>query len=166
MLLVDKIRERERGTEGMPPMPYPQIASAAEHHQTIAKYKGEASMSKQQQEEMLPRLEEVEEMLPPVYTTAGAILPAEELARLVCIDCGINIVEIGEFYMCDSDIWERLGLGWTDNLCLGCLDKRLGRKARFWHELFPVSYPWMRPLSDRMKERLDDAMRRDKSKTL
>jgi hypothetical protein len=49
----------------------------------------------------------LEEMLPLYMRRRAPPSPAEELARLVCNDCGVNIVEIGEFYMCDSDIWER-----------------------------------------------------------
>jgi hypothetical protein len=57
-------------------------------------------------------------------------LTPEQLARYACNDCGSNVVEIGEFYMSPPEIWNgQLGLGWDDNLCLGCLDKRLGRKA-------------------------------------
>jgi hypothetical protein len=44
-------------------------------------------------------------------------------ARETCNDCGANVVEIGEYYMLSSRIWQReLGLGWHDNLCIGCLE--------------------------------------------
>jgi hypothetical protein len=58
-----------------------------------------------------------------------ARLSAKELARYRCLDCGVNVVTAGEFYMLNSEIWEgQLGLGWSDNLCIGCLETRLGRK--------------------------------------
>jgi hypothetical protein len=83
-------------------------------------------------------------------------LSAEELARYVCNDCGVNVVEIGEFYMCPDKVWKgELGLGWEDNLCLGCLDERLGREAKSFCELLPIvpPYKWMRMSSDRMSDR-------------
>jgi hypothetical protein len=47
-----------------------------------------------------------------------------------CNDCGIDVVEAGEFYMLRREIWEgELGLLMSDNLCIGCLEKRLGRKV-------------------------------------
>jgi hypothetical protein len=55
-------------------------------------------------------------------------LPAKELARYACNDCGINVETAGEFYMVRNDIWkDQLGLGWDDNLRVGCLEARLGR---------------------------------------
>ena len=87
---------------------------------------------------------------------AASTLSEEELARYTCNDCGVNVVTIGEFYMLRPEIWEgQLGLGREDNLCIGCLEARLGRKVGpglvdFCH--FPV-YPWLRPISDRLLNR-------------
>ena len=82
-------------------------------------------------------------------------LLAKELARQTCNECGVNVIEIGEYYMLNPDIWERqLGLGWTDNLCLGCLEARLGRKISPSDMCSFPSYPWMMPSSIRLKHRL------------
>ena len=36
----------------------------------------------------------------------------------------------GEFYMLKQDLWEKkLKLGLNDNLCIGCLEARLGRRV-------------------------------------
>lgn len=57
----------------------------------------------------------------------------------LCNDCGVDVVKAGEYYMLSADIWERtLRLTWADNLCIGCLESRLGRKLSFddfitWH---------------------------------
>ena len=84
-------------------------------------------------------------------------LPPEELARYGCNDCGVNVVTIGEFYMLKPEIWnDQLGLGWDDNLCIGCLERRLGRKVTFL-ELnggFLPHYPWTKPPSIRLQHRL------------
>ena len=50
-------------------------------------------------------------------------LPAAVRDKYKCNDCGVNVLTTGEFYMLDQDIWEKdLGLGWNDNLCIGCLE--------------------------------------------
>ena len=47
----------------------------------------------------------------------------------ICNDCGVDCAKIGEYYMACSSLWEgELGLGLNDNLCIGCLEKRLGRR--------------------------------------
>jgi len=58
------------------------------------------------------------------------VLPPEVLARFVCLDCGVNVVESGDWYMARPEIWDGLGLGWHDNLCVACLEARLGRRLR------------------------------------
>jgi hypothetical protein len=58
-------------------------------------------------------------------------LPATELARHACKDCGVNVIEIGEYYMVSPRLWEdKFHLTWTDNFCIGCLEARLGRKLQ------------------------------------
>jgi hypothetical protein len=81
-------------------------------------------------------------------------LPAETEAHYVCNDCNVNVLTAGEFYVLKQDIWEKqLSLGWTDNLCVGCLEARLGRKITL-HDIssFP-SYEWMHPPSERLADR-------------
>jgi hypothetical protein len=68
----------------------------------------------------------------------------------------VNVLVIGEFCMVHPDIWDdQLGLGWDDNLCIGCIEARLGRKLKgpcpdFMS--FP-SYSWMYPTSERLMDR-------------
>jgi hypothetical protein len=45
----------------------------------------------------------------------------------ICNDCGVDCAKIGEWYMA-AEIWDTLHLGWNDNLCIGCLEQRLGRR--------------------------------------
>jgi hypothetical protein len=64
-------------------------------------------------------------------------------------------VTTGEFYMLKNEIWQdHLGLGWNDNLCIGCLEARLGRKVCFADIPFVPDYPWMKPMSIRLQHRL------------
>jgi hypothetical protein len=82
-------------------------------------------------------------------------LPPEELARYACNDCAVNVVTAGEFYMLHPAIWEdHLGLGWDDNLCIGCLEARLGRKVSFADMSSFPNYDWMQPSSARLMDRL------------
>jgi hypothetical protein len=53
------------------------------------------------------------------------------LARFRCLDCDVNVIKAGDFCMLHSDIWEyQLHLGWEDNLCIMCVEARIGRKLR------------------------------------
>jgi hypothetical protein len=46
-----------------------------------------------------------------------------------CNDCAVNVIAAGEYYMANSEIWkDQLQLGWNDNLCIGCIETRLGRR--------------------------------------
>jgi hypothetical protein len=53
-----------------------------------------------------------------------------------CADCGIGTIRLGEWYMVRDDVWEqawcRRRKSWQvlpgqEVLCIGCLEKRLGR---------------------------------------
>jgi hypothetical protein len=58
-------------------------------------------------------------------------LSPEEIARYRCLDCGRNVIEIGDFCMLKPEIWEdELRLNASDNLCIRCIEARLGRKLR------------------------------------
>jgi hypothetical protein len=62
----------------------------------------------------------------------GYKLSRREIARHRCIDCGTNVIRAGDYCMLRDEIWERqFGLKWDDNLCLACIEKRLGRRLCF-----------------------------------
>jgi hypothetical protein len=53
-----------------------------------------------------------------------------------CADCGLGTVTAGEWYMVKDDVWEAAWTGrrepwhelpWQEILCIGCLEKRIGR---------------------------------------
>jgi hypothetical protein len=69
-----------------------------------------------------------------------AKLQTKLLGRCFCNDCGVDVVAVGDWYMCSIEVWERqLGLGWSNNLCIACLVKRLGREPQFWTDIFPAT---------------------------
>lgn len=56
----------------------------------------------------------------------------EDIARFKCLDCGVNVIEMGDWYMCRPEIWDGRGpdLGEEGNLCIARLEARFGRKLR------------------------------------
>jgi hypothetical protein len=53
-----------------------------------------------------------------------------------CADCGLGTIQLGEWYMVKDAAWEQAwcrrrkwwhGLPGQEVLCIGCLEKRLGR---------------------------------------
>jgi hypothetical protein len=84
-------------------------------------------------------------------------LPKDQRDRYTCNDCGVNVLTSGEFYMLHPEIWQgQLGLGWSDNLCIGCLEQRLGRRVGplFGGDFCSTpNYPWMYPPSPRLMDR-------------
>ena len=82
-------------------------------------------------------------------------LSKEKLAHFRCNDCGINVVDIGDWYMATPEIWnEQLGLGWNDNLCIACLEQRLGRRVRRGDIGPASSMHFVDDISDRVADRL------------
>jgi hypothetical protein len=51
--------------------------------------------------------------------------------RWHCLDCGVNTMAAGHYYMVSDRIWAASGLRPTDGmLCLYCLQHRLGWKLQ------------------------------------
>ena len=73
----------------------------------------------------------------------------KDRSSLLCLDCGVDTIAIDEYYMVTHELWAN-----SDGmLCIGCLEKRLGR------ELTPDDFPscWDdrdHPKSERLLERL------------
>lgn len=49
-------------------------------------------------------------------------------AHYRCLDCGVNTDEIGEDYMVFDGLWRAAHPEGKGRLCVGCLEKRLGRE--------------------------------------
>jgi len=63
-------------------------------------------------------------------STAPEYLPDDPKRnhRPHCLDCGVDVIKIGHWYMVADAIWAATGLGRNDGaLCLACLRHRLGR---------------------------------------
>jgi hypothetical protein len=83
------------------------------------------------------------------------------LAGFACADCGVNTARIDEYYMVTHELWASATPDGADILCIGCLEKRLGR------ELVPDDFPscWgincADPKSERLLKRLGDSRKRE-----
>jgi hypothetical protein len=78
-----------------------------------------------------------------------------EIARHRCLDCGVDVIEIGDYCLLTNKVWEgALGLRGDDNLCIACIEKRLGRKLSLMQHDF-AGLPWVDgfPPSDTMLAR-------------
>ena len=49
------------------------------------------------------------------------------LRRRECIDCGLLLASVFDYYMVHNAVWSEAGLHQQDECCLGCLERRLGR---------------------------------------
>jgi hypothetical protein len=98
-----------------------------------------------------------------VANAHAAFLAIEEyreahLAHPNCADCGLDTLEAGEWYMVHDEIWDEIW-AWDDVLsrqilCIGCLEKRIGRRLTGNDFTYaPINNP---PgfMSDRMRDRL------------
>lgn len=78
---------------------------------------------------------------------------AREIARHRCNDCGVNVIKNGDYCMLRPDIWEvTFGLGGGDNLCVACIERRLGRKLTFLDFITSPSVEGF-PMSDTLFDR-------------
>lgn len=95
---------------------------------------------------------------------------AKRLPKFLCNDCGVDVLAIGDWYMANPEIWkDALGLGWNDNLCLACLEMRLGRELRPGVlDIGPAwtFFPSQLPLSARLVALWKPRRRRMKQKVL
>jgi hypothetical protein len=55
----------------------------------------------------------------------------KEIGRHTCIGCGVNVIRAGDYCMMRSEIWDgKLNLKPTDNMCIACIESRLGRNVQ------------------------------------
>lgn len=73
-----------------------------------------------------------------------------------CLDCGVDTNAINEYYMVTYTVWHAaMGGDMRGMLCIGCLEKRLGRRLQrsdFSEHMDRMSL--FVGLSDRLKDRL------------
>jgi ferredoxin len=88
-----------------------------------------------------------------------------EIDRHTCNDCGVNVIRIGDYCLIEQEIWkDQQHLKWTDNLCISCVEKRLGRKTTWADFYFLPPCVEGFPMSALLTERLDWAGRVEKQK--
>jgi hypothetical protein len=63
------------------------------------------------------------------YFEAPGLYDPKDFAAFVCVDCSTNTSEIQEYYMVHDELWHSVGMEPDGGmLCIGCLEKRLGRQ--------------------------------------
>ncbi len=78
-----------------------------------------------------------------------------------CVDCGVNTHHIHESYMVHDRLWKKAGMKKNGGrLCVGCIERRLGRKLRctdfFLIGLNIDAYIYPYRASKRLRKRLHD----------
>jgi hypothetical protein len=58
---------------------------------------------------------------------AGVFDRSDRSVSVNCLGCGVDTAEIGEYYMVRDEVWLRVNPGRAGMLCIGCVEKRLGR---------------------------------------
>jgi hypothetical protein len=53
-------------------------------------------------------------------------IPACRCGDVHCLDCGVDTIKAGEHYMVRDEAWPIGGL--EGMLCIGCLERRIGRR--------------------------------------
>lgn len=59
----------------------------------------------------------------------------EDFSNFKCKSCGVNTLDIGEYYMVADQVWSEACAGDNDEqgmLCIGCLEARLDRTLDSW----------------------------------
>jgi hypothetical protein len=64
-----------------------------------------------------------------------AALIEKEIVRVlsrnpICLDCGVDTNAIHEIYMLGDKVWRTANVGEAEMLCVGCCERRLGRRLR------------------------------------
>lgn len=78
--------------------------------------------------------------------------------RFICGDCGSNTLDMREYYVVNKCLWRDFGNG-LGMLCVGCFEKRLGRKLTT-SDFLPSYLMWVpylpqnKHLSSRLKQRI------------
>jgi hypothetical protein len=72
-----------------------------------------------------------------------------------CLDCGVDTNALDEYYLLHDDLWEQLHPDKDGNLCIGCVEQRLGRhlNASDFTDL-PINNSELFTRSVRLRDRL------------
>lgn len=82
----------------------------------------------------------------------------ENYDEFSCIDCDINTLDIGEYYMVHDDVWiDEAGMEKTNGmLCIGCLETRIKRElSRLDFTDYPINWIAQDLGSQRIQTRLE-----------
>lgn len=72
------------------------------------------------------------------------------------MDCGVDTGKINEYYMLVDEVWYSVHDSGEGMLCIGCIEKRLGRELTpaDFHECLLNTMSFPAPKSNRLMQRL------------
>ena len=73
-----------------------------------------------------------------------------------CLDCAVDTHEINEYYMVHDELWLMANPADYGELCIGCLESRIGRKLNANDFTNYAVNKGFFEQSDRLKERLSN----------
>ena len=79
----------------------------------------------------------------------------KDRSSFLCLDCGVDTGSIDQYYRVTNELWARVNPGGDGMLCIGCLEKRLGRELT--PDDFPNGADRSSPKSERLLKRLGDS---------
>jgi hypothetical protein len=82
---------------------------------------------------------------------------AEEVKLFTCVGCGVNTLEINEYYMVQFHIWQAVipKHYQREVLCIGCLEGYLGREL-VTKDFIEAPINYRGPRSQRLQQRMGD----------
>lgn len=85
-----------------------------------------------------------------------ALFTSKNRNAFLCVDCDVDTGKIMEYYMLTDFIWNLAMQGQTGMICIGCFEKRLGRRLKRsdFDLMAPMNY-W-KQRSDRLKSRFGE----------
>lgn len=82
-------------------------------------------------------------------------MAAQSRRKFLCLDCGVDTGKICEFYFLKTELWLKIAETIKGMLCIGCLEKRLGRKlCRHDFTSASINNPRFVSKSQRLMDRL------------
>lgn len=81
----------------------------------------------------------------------------EDVKLFTCVGCGVNTLEINEYYMVQFHIWQAVVPvhHQREVLCIGCLESNLGREL-ITADFIEVPINYRGPRSPRLQDRMGD----------
>jgi hypothetical protein len=87
---------------------------------------------------------------------AFRLMKDDPVRNPLCMDCGVDTDAIDESYMIHDDLWRAAVPSEAGMLCVGCCERRLGRRLRRedFRPYAQTAFDEGMPVSARLKDRM------------